>query len=530
MSGLAVRVRNLSVAYGRGPRAIDDVGFEISRGEIVALVGESGSGKSTIGLALQGLLQGDSRPVVRGSIEIDGVEIVGATPAVLRKARRSLVRAVPQNPMASLDPTMTIRRQMAESADGPAAIEWLRRVGLTDPERIADSYPCRLSGGQCQRVLIAMAMMARPKFLVADEPTTALDVTVQAQILTVLSALALEQELAVLLITHDLAVAASMAQRLMVLSRGKIVEAGTTAMIVGAPQHTDTKRLLAARFDLASDRSRPLPAEGGMPAKSWAELWPAQPRRSAVLAFSGVSKSFATGPRTLWGQRQPHQVLRSIDLTLHAGECVALVGESGAGKSTLLRIAAGLLPPDTGTILRSDTVPPQVVFQDAGASLAPWLSIGEQITERLRPLRLGAGQRREGLEDAMRLVGLDPALKDALPSELSGGQAQRAAIARAVIVPPKLLLCDEPISSLDVALAAATLNLLGDLRRRLALAVLFVTHDLAAARIIADRIVVLHGGTLIEDGDPDALISAPRTAYMRELIASVPRLEPATVP
>jgi peptide/nickel transport system ATP-binding protein len=288
--------------------------------------------------------------------------------------------------------------------------------------------------------------------------------------------------------------------------------------------------LLAARFDLASDRSRPLPAEGGMPAKSWAELWPAQPRRSAVLAFSGVSKSFATGPRTLWGQRQPHQVLRSIDLTLHAGECVALVGESGAGKSTLLRIAAGLLPPDTGTILRSDTVPPQVVFQDAGASLAPWLSIGEQITERLRPLRLGAGQRREGLEDAMRLVGLDPALKDALPSELSGGQAQRAAIARAVIVPPKLLLCDEPISSLDVALAAATLNLLGDLRRRLALAVLFVTHDLAAARIIADRIVVLHGGTLIEDGDPDALISAPRTAYMRELIASVPRLEPATVP
>jgi peptide/nickel transport system ATP-binding protein len=216
-------------------------------------------------------------------------------------------------------------------------------------------------------------------------------------------------------------------------------------------------------------------------------------------------------------------VLRSINLSIRLGECVALVGESGAGKSTALRIAAGLLAPDTGRVTRADKAP-QVIYQDAVSSLTPWLSIGEQIGERLRPLRIGADARLRRVGEALALVGLDPALTHALPAELSTGQCQRAVIARAVVVPPKLLLCDEPISALDVSLAASTLNLLGELRRRLGMAMLFVTHDLAAARIIADRIAVLQSGALIEDGDPDTLIATPKAAYTRSLIAAMPSL------
>jgi peptide/nickel transport system ATP-binding protein len=250
------------------------------------------------------------------------------------------------------------------------------------------------------------------------------------------------------------------------------------------------------------------------------EAWPlAAARGEVALNLAGVSKSFARG-----GSRQRVRVLQSIDLAIRQGECVALVGESGAGKTTLLRIAAGLLSPDAGVVVRDGA--PQIVFQDALASLTPWLSIGEQIGERLRRSGLPRNERNRRVREALDLVGLDPALMHALPAELSGGQAQRAVIARAVIVPPKLLLCDEPISATDVSIAAATLNLLGGLRRRLGMAMLFVTHDLAAARIIADRIAVLDNGRLIEDGDAESVIAAPRTAYTRGLIAAVASLHP----
>jgi peptide/nickel transport system ATP-binding protein len=521
-----LQVKKLSVAFGRGPRVVDEVSFDIAAGEVVALVGESGSGKSTIGRALQGLLPAESRPSITGSISIDRVEVVGAPSAVLRKTRRTLVRAVPQNPMVALDPTMTIRRQMGESADSPSIVDWLRRVGLADAERVADSYPHRLSGGQCQRVLIAMAMVANPRLLVADEPTTALDVTIQAQILQLLRALAEERHTAVLLITHDLSVVSAMARRALVMHDGKIIETGTLQKLERAPEHAYTRRLITSRFHLGTDRTRPLGSPPGDRPSSWPEHRP-DPEH-VVLALGGVSKSFPTGPRNFWGRRQPRLALRSIDLAIRQGECVSLVGESGAGKSTLLRIAAGLVQPDGGTVALSDGAPPQIVFQDPGSSFTPWLSVGEQIAERLRPLRLTRRQRDERLHETLSLVGLSSNLASALPGELSGGEAQRAAIARAIVVVPTLLLCDEPISALDVSLAAATLNLLGMLRRRLGMAMLFVTHDLAAARIIADRIVVLGDGELIEEGDPDTLISAPRMAYTRQLIASVPRQEAAS--
>jgi peptide/nickel transport system ATP-binding protein len=584
MTDPVLSVRDLSVTLSRDGRAnlvLDRISFDAAPGEIIALVGESGSGKSTIGLALQGLLPLGSAPQISGSIRLDGTEIVGAVDKALRAARRSLVRAVSQDPMGALNPTMTVRRQMRESAgvDDATILDWLRRTGLTDPERIAGSYPHRLSGGQRQRVLIAMAMMAGPKLLVADEPTTALDVTIQAQILDLLRGLARAQGTAILFVTHDLSVAASLADRVLVLYGGRVAEIGAVREVIARPAHPYTAGLLAARFDFRSDRTRPLPTlpaerrapqkvqdaclyahrcplaseactttrpelqaapshagrvacihaartEDAMISANAQPAWPIQQVALSAIALElyKVEKSFPTGPRNLWGKRAPRPVLNGIDLVIKQGECVALVGESGSGKSTILRIAAGLLKPDAGDVSRADRVPPQVVFQDAVSALTPWLSIGEQIGERLRPLGLDRAARRAKVAEALALVGLDAALADALPAELSGGQCQRAVVARAVVVPPKLLLCDEPISAMDVSLAATTLNLLGDLRRRLDMAMLFVTHDLGAARIIADRIVVLQSGSLVEDGEPDALISAPAAPYTRALIAAMPTL------
>ncbi|PBB27431.1 MULTISPECIES: ABC transporter ATP-binding protein [unclassified Mesorhizobium] len=574
-------VKDLSVVFnggGRPSRVLDGITFEMFPGEVIALVGESGSGKTTIGLTLQGLLPREYKPRVAGSIRLAGIELVGAGKRSLRSARRQLVRAISQDPMGALNPTMTIRHQMKES-NGGLIEDWLSRTGLPDPDRIADALPHRLSGGQRQRVLIAMAMMARPKLLVADEPTTALDVTVQAQILDLLRDLAREQQTAILFVTHDLSVAATLADRVLVLYAGRIVEMGCMQDVARNAAHPYSAGLLAARFDLDTDRRRPLPtlppehtpsmyvenacayatrcpiaqpdcrairpplepasAHSGTVAclhheqtpflsaqRAYAEPWPALTiQETAALRLSNVGKTYPTGTRSFWGGRRAQPVLRSVNLSIKLGECVALVGESGAGKSTLLRIAAGLVVPECGTVTRFDKVPPQVVSQDPVAALTPWLTIGEQIGERLRAVSLDSDYGRRRVGEAIKLVGLDPVLMDALPGQMSVGQCQRAVLARAVIVPPRLLLCDEPISAMDVSLAATTLNLLGDLRRRLDMAMLFVTHDLAAARIIADRVAVLKDGALVEVADPDAIIAAPQSAYTRSLIAAMPSLQ-----
>ncbi|WP_246684054.1 MULTISPECIES: ABC transporter ATP-binding protein [unclassified Mesorhizobium] len=581
MSEPVLAVKDLSVVLsreGRPSRVLDGISFDMFRGEIIALVGESGSGKTSIGLTLQGLLPREHLPQIAGSIRLAGIELVGARRRTLQSARRDLVRAIPQDPMGALNPTMTIRRQMRES-NGGSIEEWLSRTGLPDPDRIADALPHRLSGGQRQRVLIAMAMMARPKLLIADEPTTALDVTMQAQILDLLRDLARDQQTAILFVTHDLSVAASLAERVLVLYAGRIVEMGSMQDVARNAAHPYSAGLLAARFDLDSDRRRPLPTlpsehtpsikvenacayatrcpiaqpdcmairpplapasvhDGAVACfhheqtpslsaqRADAKPWPAQAiQETAALRLSNIGKTYPTGTRSFWGRRQPQAVLRSVNLSIKLGECVALVGESGAGKSTLLRIAAGLVVPESGTVTRFDRLPPQVVFQDPVAALTPWLTIGEQIGERLRAVSPDSDYGRRRVGEAMKLVGLDPVLMDALPAEMSVGQCQRAVLARAVIVPPGLLLCDEPISAMDVSLAATTLNLLSDLRRRLDMAMLFVTHDLAAARIIADRVAVLKDGELVEIADPDAIIAAPQSAYTRSLIAAMPSLQ-----
>jgi peptide/nickel transport system ATP-binding protein len=576
-----VSIRGLNVRLSRDGRAstvLDGIDVDLGVGEVIALVGESGSGKSTIGLALQGLLPQEARPEVSGSIRVDGHELVGAKPAELRHVRRHLVRAVPQDPMGALNPTMPIGAQLRESGiDDAEVLEWLARTGLPDPKRVAAELPHRLSGGQRQRVLIAMSMAARPRVLIADEPTTALDVTVQAQILTLLRELAREHRTATLFITHDLAVAAELADRVMVLFGGRIAELGPTRDLIAAPAHPYSAGLLSARFDLDSDRGRQLPTLSAerlrdrpsgahcnyisrcpLAEADCAERRPDLVRRtddrqvacfhtdrvpellasthsapewpeaiegdSDALELFRITKAFASGATGLLRPPRTTTVLAGIDLRIRQGECVALVGESGSGKSTLLRIAAGLLEPDDGDVAWAGGVPPQVVFQDAVAALTPWLSVGEQIRDRLRSLGLSRVDQDRRIAEALHLVGVDPALAAALPSELSGGQCQRVTVARAVVIPPRLLLCDEPISAMDVSLAAQTLNLLGSLRRSMGMAMLFVTHDLAAARLIADRIAVLEKGHLVEIGEPDQIISAPQAPYTKTLVGAVPRL------
>jgi peptide/nickel transport system ATP-binding protein len=514
----ALAVEGLSVTLHRGAagqRVLIDVSLSVARGETLAVLGQSGSGKSTLALAILGLLDPEARPAVEGAIQIDGVPMLGAAPARVRAVRRERLGVVFQDPIGSLDPTMRIGAQLAEAARGggdPAL--WLERVAIADPGRVARAWPHELSGGQCQRVMIAMALARRPGLIIADEPSTALDVITQAQILRLLGTLAREEGVGLLFITHDLGVASVLADRVAVMRRGRIVEIGPFEAVIRNPAHPYTRTLLAARIGLDTDRTRPLPV-AAEPPRAWAPA--ADAPANLALEMAGTWKTFPG--RGFRGK--PVCVLKGVDLRIRRGEAVALVGASGSGKSTLLRIAAGLERATAGDIALPSGAP-QMVFQDAAGSFTPWLSIGSQIAERLAPLHLATDERRERVAAAMVQVGLDPALASRPARALSGGQCQRAALARAIVVPPPLLLCDEAVSAMDMSLAATMLNLIGDLRRRLAMGVLFVTHDLGVARIVADRILVMAGGEIVETGEAEAITRAPQHAETRRLLDAVP--------
>lgn len=576
----ALVVRDLHVTLHRDTQvspALRGVNLKIARGEIVALVGESGSGKSTLGLAIQGLLPAESQPHISGSIQVGGLEVAGASASTLRRLRRQYLGAIFQDPMTSLNPTMRTGQQLLENIeDGTSPAQWLARVGIASPESRLPAYPHQLSGGQRQRVMIAMAMACHPTLVIADEPTTALDVTVQAQILRLIRQLSREAKTAFLFITHDLAVAATIADRIAVLYAGQVVETGPLAEIMKSPAHPYTAALLQARFGLKANKSHQLPTLGGdspafthsrrgcafaprcllavekcfqnlpvlSPVKQhsgaaacWradevtADIWqqaikpwpggaPVAPK--PLLKISGLSKSYSAPRRGLWGRSEAIPALRSINLEVFDGESVALVGESGSGKSTLLRIVAGLVRPDRGEVVLNSPEGPQMVFQDAAASLTPWLSVEELVGERLRRRKLSRTQIRRQVLETLEMVGLPAEISQATTAELSGGQCQRVAIARAVVVPPRLLLCDEPVSAMDVSLAAAILNLLGSLQRRLQMAMLFVTHDLAAARFIADRIVVMRAGEVVEIAPAEVAVQQPQHPYTRDLLAAMP--------
>lgn len=421
--------------------------------------------------------------------------------------------------------------------------------------------------------MIAMAMAARPALVIADEPTTALDVTVQATVLSLFRDLRHESGTAFLFVTHDLAVAAEIADRIVVLYAGRVVEDGPVGQVVSAPSHPYSLALLEARFGLTVDKSHQLPTLAGEPPSpdrpdhgcSFAprcvlaqdactdavpvlrpsprhdgavacrraedvddDLWQRRARPWPPPAAAGggddvvVARDLQVSYRGNGRRAAEIRALRGVDLVVGDGESVALVGESGSGKSTLLRVVAGLVPLSGGSVQVSSTERPQMVYQDASASLTPWMTVGELVGERLRGRDLTRVQRDQAVADALGRVGLPAGLAGLRPRQLSGGQRQRVAVARAVVVPPRLLLCDEPVSAMDVSLAAGVLNLLESLRRELGMAMLFVTHDLAAARFAADRIVVMRSGEVVEEGPADRVVREPAEEYTRLLLASMP--------
>jgi peptide/nickel transport system ATP-binding protein len=516
----------LSLRRGGGAAAqvLRGVSLAIGRGEIVAVVGQSGSGKTVLGLTLLGLLPASSRPVLAGAAVVAGVDMTLATQAERRRIRRTEVGVVFQDPMTSLNPTMTVGRQVTEAAGTrEEAIRLMRAAGIPQPEQRFSAFPHQLSGGLRQRVMIAMAIAGNPSLIIADEPTTALDVTVQAQVLRVLRGLRDDIGCSVLMITHDLGVAAQVADRIVVMRSGEIIEEGLASRVLAAPAHPYTQELLRARLDLGTNPEPgepadppPLPTAGGQ-APAGAKRAPAS---RPLLALTEVTCDFQV--RDSAGRRVNLQALRGVTADVAAGESVALVGESGSGKSTLLRAIASLERGWKGGIEgpRRDDI--QMVFQDPGASLTPWLTVRELLTERLRRTVSDRAARRARITRTLEMIGLPESTLEARPAELSGGQRQRVALARATIVPPKVLLCDEPTSALDVSLAATVLHLIHDLRRELGMTVLFVTHDLGVARFIADRIAVMYLGRLVEVGPADVVIGDPKHPYTKALIAAVP--------
>ncbi|MDQ3166954.1 MAG: ABC transporter ATP-binding protein [Actinomycetota bacterium] len=560
---------------GRELRALRGVDLAITPGEIVGLVGESGSGKTVLGLSTLGLLPKTAQ--IEGTVTVDGVEVNGADEATRRRLRRRSLGAVFQDPMTSLDPTMRIGRQVHEVAGSTAAVlHLLDAVGIPDAQRRLRDFPHELSGGLRQRVMLAIALAARPRLVIADEPTTALDVTVQAQVLTLFRQMRDEFGCAILLVTHDLGVASTVADRICVLYGGLISEIGAVRPVLDHPAHPYTAALMASRIGLDADRHSQLPIIAGEPVHpssdirgcNFAPRCPAatalcreqRPALAAVSQHDGLAAchfeagqevarrlSAVAGP---WGttttasneggvsvrqlsvhfpgrrglrRSKPFDALSEVDLCVAAGEAVALVGESGSGKTTLLRAIAGLQEPTSGSVtLGGRGRRPQMVFQDAGSSFTPWLTVGQHLEERVP--HLPTAMRRERVSQALERLGLPAEVARVRAQQLSGGQRQRAALARAVIEPPDLLLCDEPISALDASLAATVLNLLGRLRRELGFAMVFVTHDLAAARLVADRIIVMTRGRIVEVGASDTVIGQPSNPYTQSLLASVPEV------
>ena len=586
-----VSVSDLHVSFVRGGSAVHalrGVSLEVMPGEIVGLVGESGSGKSVLGLTLLGLLPARPRPSISGRAMVCGTDMVQATAEEGRLVRKQHLGAVFQDPMTSLNPTMRVGQQVIEAAGSSAeALRLLDAVGVPEAKRRMRAYPHELSGGLRQRVMIAMAVAGSPSLVIADEPTTALDVTVQAQILQLISSLRDEFGTSFILVTHDLGVAAQVADRIAVLYGSRLAEIGDAEGVLQRPVHPYTSALLRSRLMLECDRSRPiitLPGEPpdprahppgcpfgprcqfhvddcdaqlpelelvstesatprfaacirwNDPTREAVEQALAEPWEAVDLGVTGgpppavvvkdVVKTFPVGSAF---KKQSLKALRGVTLEVIKGESVALVGESGCGKSTLLRSIAGLQAIDSGSIEFGRGARPQMVFQDAGASLTPWLTIGELIGERLRGEHMSRAERTERVQLALKQVGLPPEVAESKPLQLSGGQRQRAALARATVIPPEVLLCDEPTSALDVSLAATVLNLIGALRRDLKVAVLFVTHDLAAARVVADRIAVMYLGRIVELGPADEICESPSHPYTQALLAAVPDLARRTV-
>ncbi|CDX16835.1 putative fused oligopeptide transporter subunits of ABC superfamily: ATP-binding components [Mesorhizobium plurifarium] len=535
MSEALLSVQDLSVAFAQGGNqsiAVDHVSFDIAKGETVALVGESGSGKSVSALSVLKLLPYPAASHPSGKILFSGADLLAMNEKALRGVRGNKITMIFQEPMTSLNPLHTVEQQIVEVLqlhqglrDAPArarTLELLNEVGIREPEKRLDAYPHQLSGGQRQRVMIAMSLANEPELLIADEPTTALDVTVQAQILQLLAELKSRKGMSMLFITHDLGIVRKIADRVCVMTKGKIVETGPTKEIFANPQHPYTRHLLAAE------------PKGKPPA--------ADPGAKAVMTGKDMKVWFPI-KRGFFRKTVDHvKAVDGIDVTVRAGQTLGVVGESGSGKTTL-GLALARMISSTGTInfngrdinqLSFSAMRPlrrelQIVFQDPFGSLSPRLSVSEIIEEGLKihEPKLSADQRDDKVVAVLKEVGLDPETRHRYPHEFSGGQRQRVAIARAMVLNPRFVMLDEPTSALDMSVQAQVVDLLRNLQARHNLAYLFISHDLKVVRALANDVIVMRNGKVVEAGPSEQIFGNPQTDYTRALMAAAFKIETA---
>ena len=535
-----LEVDALTIGFGDAPPVVSNVNFSVSAGQTLALVGESGSGKTLTCRSVLRILPGGAQ-VRGGGITFAGqhglVDLLKAPEKTMRQIRGDRVSMIFQEPMRSLSPLHTLGNQVAEvlrlhrdmsNAEAKRSVlEQFEHVGFPDPERTWRSYPFEMSGGMRQRAMIAMAMVAKPDLLIADEPTTALDVTTQAQVLGLINTLQAETGMAVILVTHDLGVVANMAQHVVVMNKGRVMESGSADDVLGAPEHGYTKKLFAAapKIPNVATPARPMAHD------------------DVILDLKNVTKTY-TMRAGGWRKPQTITACREINVQVERGKTLAIVGESGSGKSTCARVALGAERPDEGGEVifcpskDADGIPvhamstnqrrafqrqAQMVFQDPYSSLSPRMRVRDALTEPMEIHHIGnRSDRQDKAAEMLRWVGLNPDMLRRYPHAFSGGQRQRLSIARALTLDPKLLICDEPTSALDVSVQDQILTLLEDIRDRAALSYLFISHDLAVVARIADEVAVMRGGLIVEQAPPDTLFYNPQHPYTKALIAAQP--------
>ncbi|WP_088142580.1 ABC transporter ATP-binding protein [Achromobacter xylosoxidans] len=523
-------IRNLSVEVaGAGNRVVRNLSLDVHAGETVCVVGESGSGKSVTSLAVMGLLPPGVLGVSAGSIRVEGEDVVSATQRRLREMRATRMAMVFQEPMTALNPVHTVgkqvdevlrlhRKQMSAAERRAKVLDMFQSVHLPDVERIFEAYPHQLSGGQRQRIVIAMALILEPKLLIADEPTTALDVTTQKQILALIKELQVKHQTAVLFITHDFGVVAEISDRIVVMNRGDLIESGTRNEILAEPKQSYTRRLVSSVPSLVPSRRE---APSGMP----------------VLHVKGLGRTYGT-KSSLFSRQAARNVIAAADvnLTLRKGEILGIVGESGSGKSTVARCIVRLIEPTAGhmmmggedlSTLSGSALRPvrrriQIVFQDPYRSLNPRRTVGESIIEGLLNFGVAREQALKRAGETLSVVGLSPDAMNRYPHQFSGGQRQRICIARALVMDPEVLVADEAVSALDVSVQAQVLELLEQVRQRTGVGVLFITHDLRVAAQICDTIMVMQRGKVVETGSAETVLTEPRHEYTRALIDAAP--------